>query len=177
VYYTAVQGVKLAIFDVSDVANPLEIHKEVIGDRGTQSEATSDHKAFLFDKEKGLLVVPILLAEVSEKQKEIEGWQSREGDFTFQGAYVYSISLNKGFELRGRVTHLDDPQELLKSGYYFSSPYSVKRSLYMDDVLYTVSSKKVKMSDLNDLSYVNEVELPYEDDDGYPYWDGPEIVF
>jgi inhibitor of cysteine peptidase len=178
VYYTAVQGVKLAIFDVSDVANPLEIHKEVIGDRGTQSEATNDHKAFLFDKEKGLLVVPILLAEVSEKQKEIEGWQSREGDFTFQGAYVYSISLDNGFELRGRVTHLDDPQELLKSGYYFSSPYSVKRSLYMDDVLYTVSSKKVKMNDLGDLSYVNEVELPYEDEGRYyPYWDEPEIVF
>jgi inhibitor of cysteine peptidase len=175
--FAAIQGVKLAIFDVSDVENPIELYKEVIGDRGSESEATREHKAFLFDKEKGLLVVPILLAEVSEKQKDQKGWQTMQGQFTFQGAYVYSISLDKGFELRGRVTHLDDAQELLKSGYYFSSPYSVKRSLYMDDVLYTVSSKKVKMSDLNDLSYVNEVELPYEDEGRYPYWDGPEIVF
>jgi inhibitor of cysteine peptidase len=61
VYYTAILGVKLSLFDVTDLANPQEIAKYVIGDRGTQSTATYDHKAFLFDKEKNLLVIPIQL--------------------------------------------------------------------------------------------------------------------
>ncbi len=178
VYYTAVQGVKLAIFDVTDVEHPVEMHKEVIGDRGTESEATQDHKAFLFDRSKGLLVIPMLVAEVPDEHKDDEDWKSMEGEFTFQGAYVYDISLEGGFSLRGRVTHLDDDDDALaKSGYYFSSPLSVKRSLYMDDVLYTISDSKVVMSDLNvPAEKINEVELPYEGGGGvyYPY---PEMAF
>ncbi len=167
VYYTAVQGVKLAIFDVSDINHPVEMYKEVIGDRGTDSEATQDHKAFLFDREKNLLVIPIKLAEISDAQKKSANldekkWKKMEGEFTFQGAYIYDISLNKGFKLRGRVTHIDDTETLMKSGYYFDSPYSVKRSLYIDDVLYTISDKKVNMNDLRNITYINEVELPYE---------------
>ena len=44
------QGVKMAIFDVTDVENPIELHKVVIGDRGTDSPVLYDHKAFLFDR-------------------------------------------------------------------------------------------------------------------------------
>ena len=50
------QGVKMALFDVSDVENPIELHKVVIGERGTDSEALYDHKAFLFDKDRNLLI-------------------------------------------------------------------------------------------------------------------------
>ena len=66
VYFTAIQGVKLAVFDVSDVAHPIELYKEVIGDRGTESIAATNHKAFLFDKEKNLLAIPIIVAELPE---------------------------------------------------------------------------------------------------------------
>ncbi|MHB1405215.1 MAG: beta-propeller domain-containing protein [Desulfitobacteriaceae bacterium] len=46
---------KIALFDVSDVEHPRELFTEVIGDRGTDSELLRNHKALLFDKEKGLL--------------------------------------------------------------------------------------------------------------------------
>jgi len=163
VYYTAIQGVKLAIFDVSDIEHPVEMYKEVIGDRGTDSDALYDHKAFLFDKEKNLLVIPIKLAEVSEEQKKSKDWKRMEGEFTFQGVYVYNISLDNGFKLKGKITHIDNSEILMKSGYYFDSLYSIKRSLYMDNVLYTISNKKVKMNNLENLNYINEVELPYEE--------------
>ena len=42
----------MAIFDVGDVEHPKELHKELIGDRGTDSPVLSDHRAFLFDREK-----------------------------------------------------------------------------------------------------------------------------
>ena len=45
------QGMKVAMFDVTDVANPVELHKMVIGDRGTDSPLLYNHKALLFDKE------------------------------------------------------------------------------------------------------------------------------
>ena len=63
------QGLKLALFDVSDVNNPRQLSNVTIGDRGTDSLALSDPKAFLFDKSKGLLVIPVSLAVVSEADK------------------------------------------------------------------------------------------------------------
>ncbi len=140
------QGVKMAIFDVSDVENPIELHKVIIGDRGTQSEALHNHKAFLFDREKELLVLPITLAEIPEERKNQEvSWGGVPyGDYTFQGAYVYNINLKDGFELRGRVTHYEPEEVAQKSGYYFSGDRNVQRALYMGDVLYTFSQKIIK---------------------------------
>jgi len=163
------QGVKISLFDVSDVSKPKEIAKYEIGDRGTDSYALSDHKAFLFSKSKDLLVIPILLAEIDEEKYPGGVSPSQHGDYVWQGAYVFKLTVDDGFELKGRVTH-SDAYEFIKSGwYYHDSPTSVKRSLYMDDVLYTISNKKVKMNDLDDLDEINEVELPYEGNGEYYY--------
>ncbi len=152
------QGVKIALFDVSDVSNPVEIAKYEIGDRGTDSPVLDDHKALLFDKARNLLVIPVLVAEIDENQYAGEVPSSAHGEFVWQGAYVFDISLD-GLELRGGITHLDDSDDLLKSGYWFYSEYSVERSLYIEDVLYTISSMKIKMNNLETLAEVNEVEL------------------
>jgi uncharacterized secreted protein with C-terminal beta-propeller domain len=153
------QGVKIALFDVTDVANPKELHKVVIGDRGTDSYALHDHKAFLFDRDKNLLVVPILLAQLTDEQKQEKSPQwPPYGEYTFQGAYVYDLSLDNGFVFKGRITHYDDNQTFLKSGYYyFGDEYSVKRSLYIGDVLYTVSGMKIKLNSLADLSEIKQL--------------------
>ncbi len=58
------QGLKMALFDVSDFQNPQEMHKVGIGDRGTDSYVLHDHKALLFDRKRNLLVIPVLLAEL-----------------------------------------------------------------------------------------------------------------
>ena len=51
------QGIKISLFDVSDVSNPVEVAKFEIGDRGTDSPVLWDHKALLFDRERNLLVI------------------------------------------------------------------------------------------------------------------------
>lgn len=152
------QGVKISIFDVTDVENPKEIDKYEIGDRGTDSPILTDHKALLFDKSKNLLVIPVLVAEIDEEKYPGAVPPFTYGDFVWQGAYVFDISL-EGLVLKGRITHLENDTDLMKSGYYFSSPHSVKRSLYIDNVLYTISEKKVKMNSLENLEEINEVEL------------------
>ncbi len=152
------QGIKISLFDVSDVNTPKEVSKYNIGDRGTDSYALQDHKAFLFSKSKNLLVIPILLAEIDEKKYPDGVAPFTYGDFVWQGAYVLDVSLDKGFVLKGRVSHGDE-EKLLKSGYYYDSPFSVKRSLYIDDVLYTVSDKLMKANSLIDLMDISRIEI------------------
>lgn len=155
VYYTAIQGVKLAIFDVSDVENPKEMYKEVIGDRGSDSLASREHKAFLFDKEKELLVVPMTVAELKEGQDK-----SQEGEFNFQGAYVYNINLEDGFKLKGRISHIDDPSVYEKAGSYMGNwETQIVRSLYIDNDLWTFSSSRMQANSLDDLKTVSKLVL------------------
>ena len=151
------QGAKIALFDVSDPENPIEISKYVIGDRGTDSYALSDHKAFLFSRSKNLLVIPILLAEINEEQYPGGVPPNAHGEYTWQGAYVFDISLADGLVLKGGITHSENDAQL-GWGWYYSSR-SVKRSLYIDNLLYTISDELVKINNLEDLSEVNALVL------------------
>jgi uncharacterized secreted protein with C-terminal beta-propeller domain len=151
------QGVKISIFDVSDVNNPKETAMIEIGDRGTDSPALSDHRAFLFSRDKSLLVIPILEAKINPDQYGSSPPANAYGDYVYQGAYVFDVSL-KGITLRGRITHLQD-DALLKSGYWFDSEYSIERSLYIGDNLYTISGRMVKINSLTDLRELNVILL------------------
>jgi len=153
------QGVKISLFDVSNVNMPWEIDKFEIGDRGTDSPVLKDHKAFLFDRSKHLLVLPVLVAEIDEEKYPYGVPPYAFGDYVWQGAYVFSISLEEGIVFKGGITHFGDSIDPLRGGYYPSS-YDVKRALYIGNVLYTISDKKVKMNSLDDLAEINEVELP-----------------
>ncbi|MFB0556392.1 MAG: beta-propeller domain-containing protein [Dehalococcoidia bacterium] len=153
------QGVKISLFDVTDVSNPVEISKLEIGDRGSDSPVLWDHKAFLFDRSRNLLVMPILVAEVdqSEYPEGVPSWAY--GEPVWQGAYAFNVSLDQGIQLKGGITHIDLAD--WKDHYYYSySSFEVTRSLYIGDVLYTISDAKIKMNSLENLDYINEVQLP-----------------
>jgi uncharacterized secreted protein with C-terminal beta-propeller domain len=167
IYYTAILGLKLALFDVSDIENPIEIDKIVIGDRGTDSPALYEHKAFLFDREKELLVIPVSLYEITQEDKDryaaSNGTEELFGQFTFQGAYVYRLSLENGFEYKGRITH-QTPEEIQQqtNDYYWywgSSNTDITRTLFIGDVIYTISDSMVKMNNLGDLSDITSISL------------------
>ncbi|MGW8289184.1 MAG: beta-propeller domain-containing protein, partial [Candidatus Bathyarchaeia archaeon] len=119
-----------------------------------------DHKSLLFDREKNLLVIPVAVAEINESDYPdgVPDWAY--GEYVWQGAYVFDISLD-GIDLRGTIAHMDD--NTIAGGrysyYYEYANYIVQRAFYMDDVLYTVSSMKVKMNNLQTLAEINEVEL------------------
>jgi inhibitor of cysteine peptidase len=147
------QGLKLSLFDVSDVTAPTEVDKFIIGDRGTDSDALRDPKAFLFDKSKNLLVIPVNLYLVNpnytdygfpEKMvppttatpsKEPEtntpsaqptpGFSSPSayGQFVWQGVYVFKVTAG-GFELRGNITQVDNALT------WFNDPSNPMRNSY-----------------------------------------------
>lgn len=155
------QGMKLALFDVSDVTRPKELFKETIGDRGTHSELLNNHKALLFSKEKKLLAFPVTVMEVKDKSSSAAPEDAMKyGEFAFQGAYVYGLDLQQGFQLRGRITHLNG-DDLQKAGReWYNSDRNIERLLYIDNTLYTASPDLLKANDLSTLSEIGSLKLP-----------------
>ena len=158
------QGLKIAMFDVSDVAHPVEVGKYAFEGKWASSEALYEHKAFLFDKSRNLLVIPVSYSEESEFAEN--GWMKYR---YWQGAFVFDISLD-GITLKGKIAHEINGTE----DYYYSGQAYVRRSLFMDDVLYTISDKKIKANDLNDLSEIDEVEWKMDDYPIYAY--APDVM-
>lgn len=163
----SVGGLKLALFDVRDIGNPKEAGKYIIGSRGTDSEALYEHKAFLFDKKKNLLVIPIHEVEerVFDERQRYYKWK------TWQGAYVFTIKPENGFTLRGKISHGEENAE--SEYYYGGSSTAVRRSMFMDNFLYTISQKMIKVNDIHTVREINEVELPFKIETPQPY---PSIV-
>ncbi len=153
-YFAWYQGVKISLFDVSNTSNPIQLANFTIGDRGTTSPVLNDHRAFLFDKARNLLVIPILEAKVDQSQYPPgQVPASAYGQTVWQGAYVFNLTLDNGFILKGKITHLESGIDV------WNSTYHIERSLYIDDVLYTVSNAKVKLNSLEDLALIKEIKL------------------
>ena len=158
------KGIKVALFDVSDVENPKELDKYEIGDSGSDSEALNDHKAFLFDKKKNILAIPVREVKATRIYDQKYGYYRQR---VWQGAYVFGVTPEDGFTLKGKISHNDGDEY---DYWYWDSPNAVRRSLFMDDVLYTVSAKKILMNDLNNnLKELNNITLPYKENIYNPY--------
>jgi len=128
------QGVQLSIFDINDFSNPILLHKEIIGNRGTNSEALYNHKAFTFWAENGLLAIPIDLYEHAKEPEKA----SQYGLYTFSGLYVYCVITNVGFEYLGRIsTDLNS--------------YDWTRGVFINNSVYAVQSDAVRSADINDI--------------------------
>ncbi len=149
-------NVKLSLFDVSNVNDPKEITKYVVEGDWTESQALNDPKAFLFNKEKQLLVIPVSVTntgpiEITEDEKitqQVGFWQ---------GAYIFNSSTEE-FTLKGSITHIENTTDT--TAYYWVEPNDrINRTLFINEYLYTISNLKIKISNLDTLVLVDEVEL------------------
>jgi uncharacterized secreted protein with C-terminal beta-propeller domain len=157
--------VKLSLFDVTNVNAPIEITKYIVQGDYSYSEALGEPKAFLFDKAKQLLVIPVSITRYGVVSgggvvipRTTDGTASTsiaQGGY-WDGAYVFRLSVAGGFELRGGITHQSDTTQQYWDGDY---NMMVNRALYIDNTLYTVSNAKVKLNSLTDLAQIAEVEL------------------
>ncbi|MDP4090698.1 MAG: beta-propeller domain-containing protein, partial [Bacillota bacterium] len=149
------QGMKLAMFDVTDVNNPKLMFKTGIGDRGTDSQLLYDHKALLFSKEKNLLAFPVRVAEIADKSTVNK---AAYGETTFIGAYVYNIDLQSGFTLKGKITHAEAGGDIQDNAKEIPYDFSIQRILYIDNNLYTVSDKNIKANSIKDLAEIGSLK-------------------
>jgi uncharacterized secreted protein with C-terminal beta-propeller domain len=156
------QGIKIALFDVTDVTNPIELWKTSIGDRGTDSELLRNHKALLFSKERNLLAFPVEVMEFAQGSSPRDAWEY--GSFAYQGAYIYHLDIETGFTLRGRLTHLSD-DDLNKAGGTYGYGWGSEREKYIDrllyvkDTLYALSHRYISASDIGSLRETGRLDL------------------
>jgi inhibitor of cysteine peptidase len=159
------QGVKLSLFDVSNVNEPKQLSKYVIGDRGTDSPVLSEPKAFLFDKSRNLLVIPVDLAEIDKTV--VKPGPDAYGTKVWQGVYVFRLTLNEGFVLKGTVTQIEN-RDIVDvygnfiantSDIWLNSDYWISRALYIGNTLYTVSNARVQLNSLENLALIAKLDL------------------
>ncbi len=137
-------GVMLQIFDVSNPTAPSLAHKHVIGTRGSSSEALTNHLAFTWYPERSLLSIPMTICE--------GGNDGQYGTtMSFSGLMVFDASVAAGFAEHGRVPH-SVAQDVTCGNWWSSATSAVKRSLFLDQFVYSISDAELKVRDVGALS-------------------------
>jgi hypothetical protein len=134
------QGVQLSIFDITDFANPVVLHQEVLGDRGTHSEALHNHKAFTYWAERGLLAIPLELHEHEAPAQSPSAW----APWTFTGLQVLRVDIEQGFARIGRISTAD-----AASPTCFSCGWT--RGLFIEDDVFAVTADAVRAANVDDI--------------------------
>lgn len=147
-------GMKMALFDISDPNSPKELYSVDIGGAGTYSEILYNHKALLFSKEKNIIAFPISISE------DVSSYRNK---LKFQGAIVYGLDLENGFTLKGKIAHME-----IKNSYKDYNPtLEVERIIYIKDSLYTLSEGLIKSSNINTMEEEGKIEIEVDDYNKY----------
>ena len=160
-----ITGMKMAIFDVTDVKNPKEKFSQKIGDRNTYSNILQNHKALLFSKEKELIAIP-----VNNYKEPIEVNSSNNDQINSatnitssikkapieSGYIVYNINLKDGFKEKGIITHENSNSTY---DYYWYGSNNIVRGLYIGNTLYTVSNDYIKSHTLEKLEQISSIKI------------------
>lgn len=146
-------GMKFAMFDVTDMSNPKQMYNVNLDNvmmqqsfQGGNSVSTStydvkgsisesdvlyNHKALLFDKDKGIMAFPIVTS-------------NDQGQKCFM--YVYKIDLKNGFKL-------------VYKGESDENGSTTCRAMYIGDTLYTIFDSKIVAVDLNNFKSIAELKF------------------
>jgi hypothetical protein len=144
-------GVLLQLFDVTNPTEPRLLHREKIGTRGSSSEAATDSLAFNYFDERKLLAVPMTVCEGGG-----DGTFGRQ--LAFSGLLVYEVTLESGFRRLGGVSH--GPRGASCDTWWSQSTSRVKRSVFIDDLVFSIATDRMKVQRLSRLGVdVGDVPL------------------
>jgi len=123
-------GIKLSLFDVSNLDSPRAIQERVEGGSGSESEALQEHRAFRYLSEQQLLAVPMQTGGSN-------------------GLHLYRVT-GSGF----------DPVAVIDHGAIGNSSASVVRRAYqIGDYLYGYSDAGISITDLSSFQTRATVDL------------------
>ncbi len=128
-------GLLLQLFDVRAPTDPKLLFREKIGTRGSGSDAATDHLAFNYFGERGLLAFPATICD--------GGGDGQDGtSASFSGLLVYNVDLKSGFKRLGGVDHGAHGVDC--HSWWSNSSSAVKRSVFLDDIVYSIANDRVK---------------------------------
>lgn len=131
---TVTGGLKVSMFDVSNINNPKETFTDIIGKAGTYSELLYNHKALMFSLNKGLMAFPVSVTADNYK-------------VDFNGAYVYNV-YNDNISFKNRITHMSSDA---------SYGNEIKRIIYIGDYIYTFSENKMQVHSIKTNDKISEL--------------------
>ena len=147
-----ITGMQVSVFDVTDFANPRLAHKMTFGEDGwSWSEAMWDHHAFTYHN--GRLSIPL---SYDTTDSETGAWSY------FSGLVVLDIDAEAGIAEVGRVDHSDLAGRMMCPEEYrqweggcdefhrYNWHAGMRRSIYIEDNLYSISNVGLKVSPLDD---------------------------
>ena len=160
--FAVITGMKMALFDVSDVNNPKQMSQTIIGDRRTTSAILTNHKALLFSKEKGIIAIPVntyptdfeIDSNTTDINSMVKAYSSYGKKYTKEGYFVYNINLEDGINLKGIINH----DKTSAYNYYYSSSRLI-RGMWIENNLFTVSEDMIKVNNLDDLNQIAELNI------------------
>lgn len=147
-----IYGIKFAMFDITDMSNPKQMYGVNFGGDVSATEYNSDktsnydaasnitryssevlnnHKALLFDKDKGIMALPIEVGDSKGLKCDV---------------YVYKVDLKSGFKL----AYKSDLKE---------NESSTFRAVYIGGTLYTIFDSKIVAVDLNSFKDIGELKF------------------
>lgn len=160
---TYVTGLKMAIFDVTDVNNPKQLSDVTIGDKNTKSPILTNHKALLFSKEKGIIAIPVnsysspiteQTVSTTDVEKLVDKYNSgSSSDYISEGYLIYNIDTENGISLKGVIEHSSANKNTKSYG------SQVLRGLYIKDSLITISQHVLKVNDLQTLKEISTMGI------------------
>ncbi len=125
---------QLSLYDISDLANPRRLD-EYTWDHWSNSEAALDHHAFGFFAEHSVVTIPVGSLRWVWTDTDEDGFRDQYVEHRTDDLYVFRYDTTAAtIEELGNVTH----------------DWSVRRSGYIADRLYSVSTDDVIVSDIND---------------------------
>lgn len=133
-------GLKVALFDVRDVSNPVLKSEISFGNNFSDSEILYNHKALLFDREKELLVIPANFDVITPERSATD---------QFNGFISLKINLTEGLTERGRIN------DSSYDNYYYG--YGSKRSLFIDSFLFATLGDGLGVFEIETMELVKKV--------------------
>ena len=151
-------GLKIALFNVTDVSDPTVADEIIIGDRSTHSDALWDHKAFFFDGRHSMISMPVSgpyhelagTLDPPERSNVFRDDGYGRGQY-WSGFYILDVDPQDGIDSRGAIAHSKAGTE--------SHGHVDPRTFYIEDVLYTAADGVLIASDIGSLEQVGFVRL------------------
>ena len=167
---------RLSLFNISDPSTPLAddhlmltpvIDPEDSSWVWSSSEASYEHKAFQYWEPKGLLAIPL-------STHRYQSWTSTSGQYYWNYQFISHLVLVNVSEDTGNLSihGTVDHSELYDRGenrQWWSEP-TVRRSIFMGDFIYAVSSAGVTATNLTTMEHSAACELEYSDKYYHDYY-------
>lgn len=149
-----VQGVKVSLFDVSNPAAPSEVQSVLIGERGTESRALSDHRAITVQAATEDHPVRVSFGIDVSGQASPSSSPSGDAAFTYHNwnySGLHGFDINTGTDAgiisRGALV-VESAQD--SGAYYYN--YANDRSVMVNDSVFYIRGNKVYAAPWDDLA-------------------------